>query len=259
MATQNKPPLEQVDRELADLVTPPRKNVYNDPRLTGLSLDKVETYNSFSGADIQALIAMPHGHSGEPKYQVLGNLQTISYSIYREKVPVRALGFVGDKGTARGTRTIAGSLVFTVFDRHVLWDVLRRDTGDRGKNSMFPDTGYLDLEYVMVDQLPPFDIVIHFANEYGYAAEMVLFGIELSQEGQVMSIQDMITENVMQFTARHMALMRPGGHKTILDELIDTAGNPVGQPARTFKSIMNQGEHSNSIKQLIRQAHNPFR
>lgn len=109
------------------------------------------------------------------------------------------------------------------------------------------------MEYVLPDQLPPFDIVIHFVNEFGHSAEMVLFGIELHQEGQTMSIQDIITENVMQFTATHIAIMRPGGYRKAT--YLELAG--VGE--KTFFSILNQGNQSDRVKELIQNSVNQFR
>ncbi len=210
---------------------------------------KTFSFNSFSGADIRAMIAMPAADGEEPIHRELGNIQTLSYSLYREKFPVRAVGFVGEKGRTRGTRTIAGSLVFTVFDRHVLWDVMRQQPGDKAQNAVTPK-GFAELAHTMADQLPPFDIVLHFANEYGFAAELVLFGIEINQEGQTMSIQDLITENVMQYTARHIAVMRPGGFKSMRAQ--------PSNSEKTFESIMRK-EHSDSMRKLIATTHNPYR
>jgi len=204
-------------------------------------------FNSYSGTDIRAIISVPRAGNQKPTTQVLATLQTISYSIFRDKQPVRALGYVGEKGRTRGTRTIAGSMVFTVFDRHVLLDVLRRQSGDTNTNSVVSE--YSDLEYVMVDQLPPFDVVINFANEYGHRSQLVIFGIDISAEGQVMSIQDLITENTVQYTAAHMAVMTPtAGTK-------DLAGGGFGK--KTFRSIMSSP--SQIQEQLLRQSRNPFR
>tara|TARA_R110002126_G_scaffold183202_1_gene331747 strand:+ start:260 stop:925 length:666 start_codon:yes stop_codon:yes gene_type:complete len=215
----------------------------------GPESDFAKSNNSFSGADMRVTIAVPGGKDGAT-YHELGNLQTVTYSVFREKSPARALGFVGEKGRGRGTRTVAGSLIFTVFDRHVFWDIMRVQTGDSSKNAATP-TGLTPLEYVLADQLPPFDLLIHFHNEYGYSAEMALFGIEVSAEGQVMSIQDMITENTMQFTARHMTIMRPGGYRA------NALSGPSSQ-ATSFASIM-KGSKSTELQGLVRKAHNPFR
>ena len=209
------------------------------------------SFNSYSGTDIRALIAMPAADGQDPIYRTLANVQTISYSIFREKSPVRALGCVGEKGRTRGPRTIAGSMVFTVFDRHVLYDFMRKTPGDLAVSASSP-LQMADLSYVMVDQLPPFDVVIQFANEYGYVSEMAIFGIEISAEGQVMSVEDLITENTLQYTASHVSLMRPGGFVEITKEIAAGVGY-----IPTFESIMNR--KSPAIRELAAKTRNIFR
>ena len=150
------------------------------------------TTNSYSGADIRVLINTPD------KVHMLGNLQTISYSIHRDKMPVRTLGRTYPKSFVRGPRTVAGSLIFTIFDRHALWDILQYHARDLPES-----TGYTPLS----DMLPPFDTTIVFDNEYGAQAVMRIYGMEIVDEGQTMSIEDMITENSMSYIARNIELM----------------------------------------------------
>lgn len=73
------------------------------------------TYTSLSGVDITAVFAGV----------TIGNIQALSYSITREKAPIYTMGSPEPRGFARGKRGIAGSLVFIMFDRHVLLDVFR--------------------------------------------------------------------------------------------------------------------------------------
>ena len=68
------------------------------------------SYNSFSGVDIRAVFAN----------KIIGELQAISYSITREKAPIYTMGSADPRSFSRGKRGIAGTLVFVVFDRHVL-------------------------------------------------------------------------------------------------------------------------------------------
>jgi hypothetical protein len=65
------------------------------------------TYTTFSGADI---IATFNG-------RIIGELQAITYSVTREKGPVYTMGSADPRSFSRGKRGIAGSLVFSVFDR----------------------------------------------------------------------------------------------------------------------------------------------
>lgn len=122
--------------------------------------------------------------------KVLGEIQTISYSIHMEKRPVRSIGNVNAKDYVMGPRTIAGSLVFAVFNKHFAEDIIK------DHNNFFTEgTAYL------VDELPPFNIVISMANEYGIRSKMVIYGVRLLNEGQVMSVNDVYTENTYQFVA----------------------------------------------------------
>ena len=152
---------------------------------------------SFSGADIVATMTIPG--LGQPL--IIGELQTISYSIHRPKVPVRALGRINPKGFVRCGRTIAGSLVFTVFNRHLVHQAL--------------DAIYGKNHTVLTDEMPPFEITITFANESGQVSSLSLYGIQIVNEGQTMSVDDMITENVMNYIATGITLLKD----------VKTAGN----------------------------------
>jgi hypothetical protein len=164
---------------------------------------------SFSGADIVTTIT-PIG--GSPI--VFGELQTVSYSIYRPTTPVYALGRIDPKGMVRGQRTIAGSLIFTVFDRHVLQEVMNayvNPVNSNGTYSMTQDEINEMKQDMLSDELPPFDININFLNEYGNSATLTLYSCHIITEGQTMSIEDMITENTMQYIAMHIDLMKNTG------------------------------------------------
>lgn len=140
-----------------------------------------------------------------PSSKVLAECQTISISTFREKHAVRACGSVYPKGFTRGPRQIGGSLIFTVFNQHVLYEFLEAHASDF--DAHVGDTS------AMLDQIPPVDISILFANEYGALSQMTIYGVEFTTEGQVMSIEDMLTENTVSFVARDMDPMRSYGKK----------------------------------------------
>lgn len=161
------------------------------------SLFKNSTYTSFAGTDIRIAVSFK---GGEPV--VVGEAQTLSYSLFRPMEPVYALGSAKPRGFVRGPRTIAGSIIFTVFDRNVLLDKFY-NAYEKVKAEC-TDRAY------QTDELPPFDIHAVFMNEYGMSAHLVIHGVYISSEGQVMSIEDMITENTMQYVATDITLMQPG-------------------------------------------------
>ena len=146
---------------------------------------------SFSGCDMVATLLVPDINDNTKKnVYSIGELQTISYSIHMERKAVRAIGNINAKDYVLGPRTIAGSLVFTVFNKHFAKDIIN----DINKK--------LDSDYAfLADELPPFDIIMSFANEYGLKAKLVIYGVRLINEGQVMSINDIYTENTYQFVA----------------------------------------------------------
>lgn len=150
-----------------------------------------ESYSSYSGADITASIFFQDINLNLS----LASIQTISYSVNNSKTPVRGLGDMNLKGYVLGPRTIAGSLIFTIFDKHIFNEVF---LAYKQKDEYFS---------MLFDELPPFDITISFANEYGNASRIAIYDVVLLNEGQVMSINDIYTENTYQYIAKNIEYM----------------------------------------------------
>lgn len=175
------------------------------------------TFTAFSGADIVATLGG----------KLVGTLQAITYSVTREKAPVYVMGDPNPKAFSRGKRGIAGSLVFTVLDRDALTPL--KDTnqvhrhGLNTTNDLFDQnsTGVRTVQQLEAqggedaveawkskkkprysDEILPFDITINFLNEYGQAAVMTIYGVEILNEGMGMSIDDITTEKACTFIAR---------------------------------------------------------
>lgn len=189
-----------------------------------------EVYTTFGGADIVATF------DGE----VIGSLQAITYSITREKAPIYTMGSPDPRSFSRGKRGIAGSLVFTRFDSDALMDVLMSDNPSRqpeglgqygwsngdsvqsiedwnnDMNELLNDSGFVAEENLgayepnYIDEIPPFDITITFANEYGQVSHMVIYGVEILNEGSGMSVDDVVTERALTFVARKIKRMTRG-------------------------------------------------
>lgn len=131
--------------------------------------------------------------------KVLAEIQTLSASVARDKTAVRACGSVYPKAFTRGPREIAGSMVFTVFNEDVLYDLMEAHASD------FDGVSFTS---ALLDQLPPLDITVSFANEYGSVSRMGIYGVEFQADGQIMSIEDMITERTVNYVARDIDPMR---------------------------------------------------
>lgn len=181
------------------------------------------SYNSFSGVDIKAVFAS----------KIIAELQAISYSITREKAPIYTMGSADPRSFSRGKRGIAGTLIFIMFDRHALLSTLGGLAPDGGlffqsdiddirpdyrtgqlsgtpqavQNSESPlDAGIASDQQLAsawyVDQIPPFDVTLAAANEYGALSTMRIFGVELLNEGYGVSIDDIVSEQQFTYIAR---------------------------------------------------------
>jgi len=180
-----------------------------------------ETYTTFSGADIVCTF----------DGTTIGALSGITWSVTREKAPIYTMGSPNPRSFSRGKRGIAGSLIFTVFDRPGLYNMLDSDRGRRMRywtrtHNVLPGAGgtgsdrhrgvvpvgnqYLDVREGVpyyADQIPPFDVTITFANEYGNAAVRSIYGIEILNEGSGASMDDIVIEETMTFVARDLGPM----------------------------------------------------
>lgn len=67
-------------------------------------------------------------------------------------------------------------------------------------------TSYYNPKYA--DEILPFDITITMANEYGQRAMLVIYGVELLNEGSGYSIDSVTTEKAYTFVARRLDPMK---------------------------------------------------
>jgi hypothetical protein len=199
---------------------------------------------SFSGCDMRAYVSATDPHTGKqsgPK--LLGNIATLSYSIHREKFPVRTLGTTYPKAFTRGPRTIAGTMIFNVFDRYALWDILETKLSlDRGMNE--------DSHMLLGDQIAPFDITCTYTNEMGIYSQMKLIGVELVDEGQVNSVNDIYIESTHSFVANDIIMMIPGNAQ-VPTTIVTTPYNSTSYYNNTSQTITNDGSLPNPLHPSI--------
>ena len=199
----------------------------------------MKTYRTFGGCD---KVATFNG-------KVIGELQAITYSLTREKVPVYTMGSAEPRSFSRGKRGIAGNLVFVSFNRDALlselgdksiskykandaawlqndkesaqfisieqWDAYMSDLANPNGTSgagQIGDTRHLvtdEAKPKYADEVLPFDITISLANEYGNKAVTVIYGVEILNEGIGFSIDAPTSERAYTFVARSVDTMTP--------------------------------------------------
>jgi len=179
----------------------------------------LNTYTTFSGADIVATFGGVE----------IGALSGITFSVTREKAPIYTMGSPNPRSFSRGKRGIAGSLIFTVFDRPALYQMLETNYTNSNPQNFFTrvsntlpgdanhkrgiaefDKQELDIVSQVpfyADQIPPFDITITFANEYGQGAVRSIYGVELLNEGSGASMDDIVIDETMTYVAREIGPM----------------------------------------------------
>lgn len=169
----------------------------------------------------------------------LGSLHTISYSSFREKFAVRTLGRIQARGYSEGPRTISGTLVFNVLQQHELLKLgIMNNDNTKGSH---PDA-------VMLDQIKPFNLLLVFANEYGAYSSMHLFDVTLFTEGQVMSIDEAITRNTMNFYAIEMVPMHSVGNA--FDNFDQMINGEIANGAKSFAAIASNGSSYRAAARL---------
>jgi len=155
------------------------------------------TFDSYSGADMTAVVNIKDETGQIVKAYNLLDVQTISFSVHRDKVPVRSLGNSLVQGFTYGNITIGGSLIFTIMDQNhnIISPILDRYIQGTGTNS----NKYINL----TAEVPPFDIRIVLRNEKqeGRMHRLIIKNCTVIDEGQVHSIEDLMMENTMSFTA----------------------------------------------------------
>lgn len=211
-----------------------------------------QSYNSFSGIDIKAVF----------NNVTIGELQAISYSITREKAPIYTMGSADPRAFGRGKRGIAGSMIFIVFDRHSLIGTFGAFALNPGNKLNFSadkeelravqagntpniQAGIQESRRLLeasreesnilnvggdqaitapwyIDQIPPFDVTLAAANEYGALAVMRVFQVECLNEGYGVSIDDIVSEQQVTYVARQVI-----GWQPISNPNIDKIGTSV--------------------------------
>jgi hypothetical protein len=196
-----------------------------------------QTFTSYGGCDISAFF---NGRN-------IAELQGVTINITREIAPIYTLGSANPRSFSRNKRGIAGTLVFSVFNRDALIEEMKKQINEHGKtitiwsaevlannvgvsgwdeyNSLVasgfydPETNTFDAESALrgglvvetefeySDQIPPFDITIVFQNEFGQASKIEIYGVQIMSSGTGISVDDTTMEMASTFVARSMKHM----------------------------------------------------
>ena len=197
---------------------------------------------SYAGSDILCLITIPALHNettDDPGFSEIENkLQTVTVSSARSVMPVRRLGETNPVAYARGSRTIAGSMVFTAGLRDAFVNMLSKSYSD-GEPIREPT--------IFVDQIPKFSMVFQASNELGGISSAILHNITLTNFGTTFSIDDIYTESTYTYVAEQYFPLSAAGWESDKDRLRKEIMKFYGQENDTdIASLFESGVTANS-------------
>lgn len=177
----------------------------------------VMQYSGFepvSSANNKIIFEFPNAVSGgkfTTAYIVMNSIITLTYSVYRAKMPVIPLGSDAVTGFALGTRTVAGTIIKILNYNDDLASFMKIyvDQATNARGTVVPNLGdkmqisQKDFYSIMRDDLTPFNIHSYTISEYtGEISCDSIYGCTIINNGQVQSIENLITENTMSFIAQ---------------------------------------------------------
>ena len=192
---------------------------------------------SFTGSDFQVVFV---SHNAGGLSMAFKSLQTISFSHHSTLIPARRLGERAAHGYARGTRTVAGTLVFLMLGDDPFIQEL----------SISPEVvkmnGAYETRRCHIELIPEFDLIIRAVaevpiNKYSAGStfndsQMFIGGITLAESGGTISMHDIYTEVMYTFVAKYMVPF--------------TSSVPID---RMYQLIQIQSAGALSIGQLLEQ------
>ena len=183
------------------------------------------TFESMSGSNTIIVLEFPtfegSGYDGSV-YVKMNSVTTLSWSVYRAKIPVTPIGENTVSGFALGNKTVAGHIIKTLTYADEFTSVVEyysKLSLEYKKNNYYENLGSkqpisLDSKYkitqknfdsLMKDDLLPFNIHAYSISEYtGKIVKDSIYGCTIINTGQVQSIENLITENTISFMGKYL-------------------------------------------------------
>jgi hypothetical protein len=167
------------------------------------SVDKTTSIVPVGGSSTHIVLEFPN----ERKFLYMGSVVSLSYSVYRDKTPVFALGQNTIRGFGIGNKYVAGSMVLNMFLDDEIATFINEVIGEREElllpDGFNKDQSYKETHTYMRDDITSFNIHAIFSSEYhGDATKITIYDANFVNNGQVMSVDDIVTESTASFVAK---------------------------------------------------------
>lgn len=178
------------------------------------STSKGVIYESLGGSSTHVLINFHLINSDGDIVDIpvyFGTVITVSYSVYRNKASVFNMGNNLIDGFAIGNKYVAGSIIKGVFnndDFNGLLNNIKNGLLSIPVDKIASASNKKVVHSLMKDDLLSCDINIIYTNEYtGAVKSEVIYDATFINNGQVASINDIITETTLSYVARAVKTM----------------------------------------------------
>lgn len=180
-----------------------------------------QTYKTIPGTIVKVLIEFPnYSEDGNSAVIELDDVMTLSYSVFRVKVPVVTLGQNSVDGYGLGVKTVAGTMIRSVFmtDRlsefqtncYLLNQEQIQERLDNLDGKMSTGIPLKDQLAFMKDDLSYFNIYMvsvseelkNYTSNAPFMKQEMIIGAMIINNGQTYSIEDLITESTFSFQAK---------------------------------------------------------
>lgn len=180
-----------------------------------------QTYKTIPGTIVKVLIEFPnYSEDGKSAVIELDDVMTLSYSVFRVKVPVVTLGQNSVDGYGLGVKTVAGTMIRSVFmtDRlsefqtncYLLNQEQIQERLDNLDGKMSTGVPLKDQLAFMKDDLSYFNIYMvsvseelkNYTSNAPFMKQEMIIGAMIINNGQTYSIEDLITESTFSFQAK---------------------------------------------------------
>lgn len=161
-------------------------------------------------SDVTAYISVPILNKTDSPI-ILANLHTISTSSYSDSFEVRELGSRYSSGMTRGPRTVGGTLVFATINQWQFSEVanqINKNCFDNFTENSSLNNAYPSILYA--DELPPFNMYIFMANEYGKIGYRKIEGVNILGDSDVISVWNIKVDTTYLFKAIHITPWQSG-------------------------------------------------
>lgn len=224
---------EEADKKLAESISAEQEKLRaqlgtNPTGIVNKNSNKI--FESMSGGSSTVLIEFPNYSKSEGSmFFLMKSIVSVSVSTARAKMPIIPLGSSTVDGFALGTKTVAGSIIkaltyedefskaIEIFTQKSLANkkTTPKDLIIGGKySSDFSNAKYnitqKEFDSIMRDDLIPFNIYTYSYSEYtGISHKCIMnciYGCTIINEGQTLSIENLITENTITYVAKYAKL-----------------------------------------------------